>query len=1077
MTQVPWSRSAGARRRQGLALLIGAVVPLGLLATAILASERDRAVASLLERDLLTLHVSWRATQTLQRNSVATYFEEYVDQPRTLELLQATSDPARIDLARLQLFRHLSPAYERMVERGLRQFHFHRPNGDSLLRFHHPARFGDNLLDARDSIRLVNTELKPVFGFEVGRVVSGYRSVYPILDARGRHLGSVELSLPFKVLMEELQALMPTYVFQLLLDTERQRAILFDEQQSLYEPWPASARFLIEDPHRLRPDSPPPLPDFMGPVLAALRDQPECLDHLEQGREGAFRLRAQGRDYAVLRTPVFDPGQRQVGLLVAYVEEPEFRALDRAFHLRLLGMVAGLATLFIVLWLLLRALEARLDERNRLKVIADTMGQGLYLTDGEERVLSINPYGRELLGYAEPAVIGQGAHDLFHRHQDNAFTSSATCPIVTAVRAGREYREETRFRHADGRLIDVLVISRPLLPEGRYVGAVTVFEDISERKAAEAKLAAYAQELECKTIELDLAVALARQANQAKSEFLANMSHEIRTPMNGVIGMTHLLLDTELDERQRAYVDTIQSSGESLVGLINDILDLSKIEAGQIELESLAFDLHALLDAVTATLALRAADKGLELICSAAPDVPVQLRGDPGRLRQILLNLAGNAIKFTHEGEVAVLITLAEPLTEPQAATPGRVRLRMVVRDTGIGIPAAKLDRLFQKFSQVDASTTRQYGGTGLGLAISRQLVELMGGEIGVTSAPGQGSEFWLTLPLDCLESAKSAPPALPLDLPALIVAHNDSLCDVLDTHLAARGLAPKIARDAPGALTACYQALEADKPYQLAVIDQRLPGMDGLALARALRTDTRFAHMPLVLLSTFNTQLAAADLPPGTLLLSKPIRLSAMQEALVQLLGQAPDASPTAASASPGSDSAADVGIDLGADLGADLGIGSGTEPGTDSQPFAARAARILLAEDNTINQQVALGILKGFGLGATVVATGYEVLAALRDQPFDLVLMDVQMPELDGLEAARRIRATMDGSLPREIPIIAMTAHAMQGDRERCLDAGMNGYLTKPINPLRLRTMLRTWLPLIAETPSVNPSKEASA
>ncbi len=478
------------RRRLGLALILGAVVPIAMLSYAFLATDRDRAVQALLERDLLTFSVSWSATQRLHRNSVISYFDIAVQSdPHTLALLQAAQDPAHIDLARLHLFRHLSPIYEQLLTYGVRQFHFHRPNGESFLRFHHPARFGDDLLGVRASIRWANTQREPVFGFEVGRVVSGYRSVFPISDARGAHLGSVELSLPFSLLLEELQTLMPQGTFQLLLLAQRQRAILFEEQQSLYEAWPASEHFLLEDPHRLRPDSPPPLPAALQPLIATLAERPDVRERLHQGTEQAFRVQVAGRDYAVLQTPINDPAGEPVGLLLAYLDEPELSALDQAFQQRMLLVGGVLGLLSIALLWLLRVLDERLAERHRLQVIADTLGQGLYLTDADAQIVLMNPYGRELLGYPESVLIGGSAHELFHCHRDNAFESEATCPILTSVRAGREYRGETRFQRADGRLLDVFVVSRPLVQQGDYVGSVTLFEDIGERKQAEWALA------------------------------------------------------------------------------------------------------------------------------------------------------------------------------------------------------------------------------------------------------------------------------------------------------------------------------------------------------------------------------------------------------------------------------------------------------------------------------------------------------------------------------------------------------------------------------------------------------------
>ncbi|MEE4637694.1 MAG: PAS domain-containing protein [Wenzhouxiangella sp.] len=488
----PAEVSSARRYRLVLGLVLGGLLTIA-LTWAFLAAERDRSIDALMERNQLTLSVSWAATQALQRNSVATYFEEYVLNPRTLEILQAAMDPERIAQARLDLFRHLTPAYERMLERGVRQFHFHRPNGDSFLRFHHPSRFGDNLFEMRESIRRANTELEPVYGFEVGRVVSGYRSVFPIIDDRGVHLGSVELSMPFKVLLEELKALMPAHEFQLLLEAAPQREILFDEQQSLYEPWPASDRFLVEDPFRLRPDSPPPLPPAVHRVIEVLGQRPDPTEALLDERQPGIRVSLEGRSFAVLRTPVTDPGEQQVGLLVAYIEEPGLAMIDRAFHFRLLMAGVSVSAVFVMLYLLLRLLHARLGERNRLKIVTDTMGQGLYLSDAQGRIISMNPQACAMLGYDEKFVVGRSAHDLLHTHRGNEFLAEKDCPVQDAVRAGNEFRGEAVFECAGGRLIEVALVSRPFHDDSdgrrRHAGAVTVFEDIGERKQAERELA------------------------------------------------------------------------------------------------------------------------------------------------------------------------------------------------------------------------------------------------------------------------------------------------------------------------------------------------------------------------------------------------------------------------------------------------------------------------------------------------------------------------------------------------------------------------------------------------------------
>ncbi|MEO7190909.1 MAG: response regulator [Vicinamibacterales bacterium] len=643
-------------------------------------------------------------------------------------------------------------------------------------------------------------------------------------------------------------------------------------------------------------------------------------------------------------------------------------------------------------------------ERELLGALLDACPDSIYFKDTNSRYVKVSRSFAERLGLSDPRdVVGKSDTDFFDRryaettHEDERRIVAGGNPIISRTE---------REAWLDGREGWVTTTKMPLCnQDGETVGTFGVSRDVTLIKQAEVSLAA--------------ARDAALESARLKSEFLANMSHEIRTPLNAIVGMSGLLLDAGLDPEQRDFADTIRTSAELLLGIINDILDFSKIEAGRMTIERIDFDLAQVLEESADLVSERAQSRGLELVTWIPADVPRLVSGDPGRLRQVLANLLSNAVKFTERGEVVLTTEVVEERDQT-------VKLRVEVRDTGIGVPVAAQSSLFSAFTQADGSMTRRYGGTGLGLAISRQLMTLMGGEIGFDSTPNQGSTFWITITLGKQSVTTARPPVRRESLEGvrvLIVDDNGTNREILRHQLAVWRMRTSSVPNGPEALTTLDRASASGDPYGLVILDMQMPEMDGAAVARAIKADARLGSTRVVVLTSVGHHPEESELRQigVSAYLAKPVKQSRLFDCLSVAMGDR--IGETAAS----SESAA-----------------------SSAFPSLAhtRGVRVLLAEDNPVNQRVALRQLAKLGLKADAVGNGQEALAAIQRCAYDVILMDCQMPEMDGYEATRQLRQR-----EREAPdtphhhVIAITAHALAGDRQKCLDAGMDDYLSKPI------------------------------
>ena len=669
-----------------------------------------------------------------------------------------------------------------------------------------------------------------------------------------------------------------------------------------------------------------------------------------------------------------------------------------------------------------------------LREILESAPDAILALDSHGAIRLVNARAEEILGYARGDLIGRTIDVVVPELAELAVPPPAPlhappagesgAPQDGADEGGSAARPEQRvpvahydaaYTRADGRRIDLSVTVAPFRgAQDDAMGTVLIARDATRQRRAEA--------------ELSRGKEAAERASRAKSEFVANISHEIRTPMNGIVGMTDLVLEMELPLLVREYLGMARASADTLLAVIDDLLDFSKIEAGRLELESVELDPRQIVDETLKSLALRAHEKGLELVCRVDPSVPGVLVGDPVRLRQVLLNLLGNAVKFTERGEVVTTV-------EHASACARASRLRFAVRDTGIGIPAGRREAIFEAFQQADSTTTRKYGGTGLGLAIASRLVAMMGGSLQVDSMVGEGSTFAFTLCFSQPAAAghRAAPVEAFRGLRTLVVDDNLMCRSVLEEMLARRGMRPTTVASPAEALDELTRARADDDPFRLIFLDAAMPGTDGLALARAIRGASGVAETPLVVLTP---GLRSADQARARALgievwLTKPVSERRLEQAVRQALGLSQDPEVSTAD---------------GAETPAERAV---------SAPAQGRKARLLVVDDNSVNQHLAVALLERRGHTVAVAANGREALGAVADRAFDAILMDVEMPEMDGFETTAAIRG-LEARAGRRTPILAMTAHAMSGDRERCLAAGMDGYVSKPIHARELFSTL---------------------
>ena len=810
-----------------------------------------------LEKDTAVLETTYLATLEMYRLVSDSIFSEIINKDGVLDnFSQAVkSDGQSKQEAREKLYQLLAPTYQKLRSKGIFLFHFHTADARSLLRFHLPEKYDDPLKTIRPSLAIANREKKVIHGFEMGRVKSGFRNVYPIFKTN-EHLGSVEFSISFDKIRDAMARLDKARFYKLILKRDRVFNVLYKEWQKQYPESDINSDFVI-DQSLTHLGKTYKVSESVKEINAILKKDDYVQKAMKENKSFSIPVSINELEWSVSFTPLTDIQEQKIGYFISYTQDPFLKVLWHDFLIQ--SCIATFLIIGVMLFaiVLIKSRTTIANEKQHLAIITDTIGDGLYVMNSKGMITQINQTFTELLGYESEDIVGKIGHYIFHVHDNNCDELPIEeCPMFKASKSGTSFYGEQIFRHKDGHLINVDIACKSFVAENDETNSVTAFRDITEKTYLSNELKKHKEHLQDlvqkKTSELETALHHAESATKIKSEFLANMSHEIRTPMNAILGMTELALRSDLNDKQRNYISKANKAANNLLKIINDLLDFSKIEADKLDFESIEFSLDEVIDDVGNAIELKCKEKKIDLSYSIDTKIPKVLIGDPLRIGQILMNLGNNAVKFTPDGGV---ITAGAEVKEENES---QVILHFWVKDTGIGLSVEQQTKLFRSFSQADTSTTREYGGTGLGLSICKSLAELMGGDIWVESYEGSGSTFHFTVQLQKKnihlpetqkldENCKEVNQATKLlkGVNVLLVEDNDLNQELIKELLLMHGINVTTVNNGREALE-----LLSKQMFDGVLMDCMMPVMDGYEATRQIRAQKKFKDLPIIALS-----------------------------------------------------------------------------------------------------------------------------------------------------------------------------------------------------------------------------------